>query len=114
MAFTQVSAKYENRVKPSGQSLNDIERVHLPAAHSQHGADIGGILAAGDPGQIGGGIGAPVTQKRQDFWFECPVHGLLLGNWQYLTMTPGLQSGGDLPVAEVQQINGFLGTKGGA
>jgi hypothetical protein len=56
MAFSRVSAKDQHTVEAAAQTFNNMDRIHPPAAHGQHGTDAGGILKPGDSGQVCGGV----------------------------------------------------------
>jgi hypothetical protein len=67
MAVTDVSARYQGPVATLSQRSGDEHRIHSARAHHPDGANVGGVLHAGHPGQVGPGVGAPVTQERGDF-----------------------------------------------
>jgi hypothetical protein len=61
MAVTDVSARHESTIAAFSKRPGDEDRIHPARAHHADGADVGGILHAGHPGQVGPGVGAPVT-----------------------------------------------------
>jgi hypothetical protein len=78
MAIPQVSAEDGDAVEPESQTLNHKDRVHPPGTHGEQRPDIGRILAAGYPGQVGSGVGTPSAKKSQNFRLIPVVHISLL------------------------------------
>jgi hypothetical protein len=61
MAVADVSAGYQRAVTALPQRSRDEDRIHPTRAHHPDGANIGGVLHAGHPRQVGPGVGAPVA-----------------------------------------------------
>ena len=72
MTVADVSAGDEDAVGAILESLEDKIGVDPPGAHHPDDAEMGGILEPAHPGEVGGGIGAPVAGKRENFWCEVP------------------------------------------
>jgi hypothetical protein len=78
MAVAEVSAEHEDGVEPTAQTLQHEDGIHPPGAHGQYRPHIGRILAPGDAGQVGRGVGTPFTQESQNLGFEPLGHIPLL------------------------------------
>jgi hypothetical protein len=70
MAVAEMSAGHQNAVAPAFERLNNKERIDAPGTHDPDGSHIRRVLKPGHPCQVGPGIGAPVTEKRNDFGFN--------------------------------------------
>jgi hypothetical protein len=70
MAVTEMSPGHQDAVGPLSQGPYDEHRVYAARAHHPYRPHVGRVLQPGHPCQIRSGIGAPVAQKRYDFWFE--------------------------------------------
>jgi hypothetical protein len=74
MTFTEVSPTDEDAVGSLGEGVDDEIGVDHAGAHDPDDAAVGGVLDAGDPGQVGTGIGTPVAEKGYDQGFELIRH----------------------------------------
>jgi hypothetical protein len=70
MTVADVTAADEDAVRPLLEGPEHVMRRHRAGAHHPDDPDIGGILQATHPRQVGPGIGAPVTEKPQNLRFE--------------------------------------------
>jgi hypothetical protein len=75
MTFAQVSPAHQDAVGAFGEGVDYQVGVDHPGAHHPDDPAVGGILDAGDAGQIGAGIGAPVAAKGHDQRFVLVFHG---------------------------------------
>ncbi len=66
VAVAQMAAADEHAVRALGQRVQNELRVHAAGAHEADDADVGGVLEARDAGQVGGGVGTPVAEERDD------------------------------------------------
>jgi hypothetical protein len=76
MAVADVSAAYQNPVGPLLKGLEDKVRRDPARTHYPNHPDIGWILHPTDTGEIGAGIGTPVTTESNDFGFKLSSHWL--------------------------------------
>jgi hypothetical protein len=67
MAVADVSAGHQRTVTTFPQRSGNEHGIHPAGAHHPDGTNVGGVLHAGYPGQVGPGVGAPVAQKGGDF-----------------------------------------------
>ncbi|VTR66560.1 hypothetical protein DESC_480270 [Desulfosarcina cetonica] len=74
VAVAGMAAADQNAVSPFQKSLDHVLRVHHARAHHPDQADVLGVGQPGSAGQIGGGVGAPVTHKGNDGGFERGHH----------------------------------------
>ena len=65
-----MTAKYHYSVKTIGQSSDYQLRWHPTGAHHPYHPYIRWHLETGDAGQVGTGIGTPVTTEGEDFGFK--------------------------------------------
>jgi hypothetical protein len=63
MAISDVSTGHQHTVRSSLKRLQQEAVIHPAGAHQADQTDIGRILHAGHPGQVGPGISAPVADK---------------------------------------------------
>jgi hypothetical protein len=70
MAITEVSPGHQNTVAPVLERFQDEHRIDPARTHHAYGTDARGILQSGNARQISAGIGTPVTQKSNNFWFK--------------------------------------------
>jgi hypothetical protein len=70
MAITEMSPGNQYTVTSLFKRLQNKQRVDSARTHDAHGSDVGWILQPGYTGQIRTGIGTPVTQKSNYFWFK--------------------------------------------
>ncbi len=63
MTISDMSAGHQHTVRPSQKRLKQEAVIHPAGAHQTDQTDIGRILHAGDPCQVGPGISAPVANK---------------------------------------------------
>jgi hypothetical protein len=69
MAVADVSAGNQNTVGPFQESLEQKAVIDPAGTHESDQTNIGRILNAGYPRQVGSGISAPVANKGQYFGF---------------------------------------------
>ena len=69
MTVADVSAGYQDAVSPFQESLEQKAVIDPAGAHEPDQTNIGRILDAGHPRQIGPGIGAPVADEGQYLGF---------------------------------------------
>ena len=69
MTVANVSAGNQNAVRPFQKSLEQEAMIDPAGTHESNQTDIGRILHAGHPGQIGPGIGTPVADESDNIWF---------------------------------------------
>jgi len=72
MTVADVSAGDQDAVGAILESLEDKIGVDPPGTHDADDAQVRRILESAHPGEVGRGIGAPVTGKRENFWCEVP------------------------------------------
>jgi hypothetical protein len=72
MAITEMSPGHQYAVTSLFKRFQNKQRVDPARTHDAHGSYVGWILQPGYTGQIGSGIGTPVTQKSDYFWFKFP------------------------------------------
>jgi hypothetical protein len=70
MAVAEMSAGHQNTVAPAFECLNNKKRIHATRTHDPDGSHIRRVLKPGHPCQVSPGIGAPVTEKGNDFGFN--------------------------------------------
>jgi len=63
MTISDISAGHQPPIRPSLKRLKQEAVIHPAGAHQPDQTDIGRILHAGDPCQVGPGISAPVADK---------------------------------------------------
>ena len=63
MTVADVSAGNQDTVRPFQESLEQKAMIHSSGTHESDQTDIGRILHAGHPCQVGPGIGAPVANE---------------------------------------------------
>ena len=69
MTVADVSAGYQDAVSPFQESLEQKAVIDPAGAHESDQTNIGRILDAGHPRQIGPGISAPIADESQYFGF---------------------------------------------
>jgi hypothetical protein len=67
MAVADVSAGYQKALSPLSQGLKEKAGMNPSGAHDPDQTHIRRILDSRNPRQIGPGVGAPVTDKSEDF-----------------------------------------------
>jgi hypothetical protein len=60
----------QDAVAAAEQSPENIQRIKTAAAHQPDDPYIRRVLHSRCPGQVGPGIGTPVTEKRHNSWFK--------------------------------------------
>jgi len=65
MAISDMSTGHQHSIRPSQKRLKQEAVIHPAGTHEADQTDIGRILHAGHPGQVGPGISAPVADKSQ-------------------------------------------------
>ena len=63
MTIADVSAGHQHTVRPSQKRLQQETVIHPAGAHQADQTDVGRILHAGNPCQVGPGISTPVADK---------------------------------------------------
>jgi hypothetical protein len=63
MTIANMSAGHHHTARPSQKRLQQEAVIHPAGAHQADQTDMGRILHAGDPCQVGPGISAPVANK---------------------------------------------------
>jgi hypothetical protein len=74
MTFAMLSAAGKDAVRTLNKTAQDKGRINPARAHYPDGAQVGRILKPGNPGCIGCGIAAPVTEKAQNSGTEIVIH----------------------------------------
>jgi hypothetical protein len=70
MAITEMSPRDQYAVTSLFKGFQNKQWIDSARTHDPHGPDVGRILQPGYTGQVGAGIGTPVTQKSNYFWFK--------------------------------------------
>ena len=65
MTVADVSAGYQDAVSPFQESLEQKAVIDPAGAHESDQTNIGRILHAGHPRQVGPGVGTPVADEGQ-------------------------------------------------
>jgi hypothetical protein len=78
MALPELSAAYEDAVRPGLKSLHDEQGVHPAGAHEADGPEVGGILEAGHAGGVRRRVAAPVAEKSKDLGNKGTSHQVFL------------------------------------
>jgi len=63
MTISDMSAGHQHTVRPSQKRFKQEAVIDPAGAHQAYQSDMGRILHAGDPCQVGPGISAPVADK---------------------------------------------------
>jgi len=74
MAFSGVSATYQDPVGSFSKRVDYEIGVHHAGAHNADYATVWGIMKPGDASQVRSGIGAPVAQKSENQRFKLFAH----------------------------------------
>jgi hypothetical protein len=78
MTVADVSAGNQDTVRSLQKSFEQKAVIDPARTHESYQADVGRILHAGHPGEVGSGISAPVAHEGQYFRFISGRHGYLL------------------------------------
>jgi hypothetical protein len=78
MAFAGMSAGHPYGVGPLPQCCQGELGAHATGARNAHHTDVGWILHAADPGQVGGTVAAPVAQEATIFGSQSDMNVLLV------------------------------------
>ena len=76
MTVADVSAGNQDAVGPFQESLEQKAVIDPAGTHESDQTNIGRILYAGHPRQVGPGISAPVANEGQDIWLIIRRHRL--------------------------------------
>jgi hypothetical protein len=70
MAIAGMAPTNQHAVTAAEQSPKDIKRIEAAAAHQPDDSYVRRVLHSRCPGQVGPGIGTPVTEKRNYSWLK--------------------------------------------
>ena len=70
MAGALLSTGHQDAVRSPLEGSQDVENVQLAGAGQPDDLDVGRVLKAHRPCQVGGSVGAVVATEGQDLWFE--------------------------------------------
>lgn len=75
VTIPDVAPRHQNPVGPFAEPVHDVVGRNGARAHHPDDTNVGRILQATDPRQIGAGVAASIAQKRQDLRLElCCFH----------------------------------------